>query len=154
MEGAGHRLPVRRAVRAFFAATVAAEVEAGGERRPARRAEQRVEVFRGHGAAAGGVRQRVRLQQVAAGLELPQEAFFGGGVVVPVFQVDEVEAPRLAVEGLDARHHAAPVAHGGEHPGAGNGGLRRDSHELPSPVLPVVFSNTKMSLKGEREKEP
>jgi hypothetical protein len=34
--------------------------------------------------------------------------------------MDEVEAPRLAVERLDRRDHAAPVADGGEHAGAGN----------------------------------
>ena len=34
--------------------------------------------------------------------------------------MDQVQAPGLAVEGLDGRHHAAPVPDGGEHADAGD----------------------------------
>ena len=127
MERARDRLPPGASV-------AVARVEVGRQRRPARRPQQRVEVVRGHRAAGvRRVRQGVRFEQMATrlGLELPQEAFLGRRVIVGVLQVDEVEAPCLAIEGLDRRDHAAPVADGGEHAGAGNGGVsRRGGHEL------------------------
>ena len=42
-------------------------------------------------------------------------AWLGRRVIVGVLEMYEVEASRLAVEGLDRRDHAAPVADGGEH---------------------------------------
>ena len=69
--------------------------------------------------------QGVRLKQVTVRLDLPEDAFFGGRAIVLVFEVDEMETPRLAVEGLDGRDHSAPVADGRKHAGAGDGdGLR------------------------------
>ena len=114
VERARDRLPVER--------SLAVWVEVGRERRPARRAEKRVEILGRHGAASvRGGRQRVRLQEVAVGLYLPEDAFLGWSVVVLVLEVYEVEAPRLAVERLDGRDHPAPVADGNEHPGPGDG---------------------------------
>ena len=120
MEGARDRLSRRRA-------HAAGGVEVGREGRPTRGAEQRIEVLCGHGATVvSGSRQGVRLQQVTVRLDLPQDALFGRRALVLVFEVDEMETSRLAVEGLDGRDHAAPVADGGEHAGAGDGdGLRR-----------------------------
>ena len=96
-------------------------VEIGRERRPARGAQQRVEICRGHGLAGGGIRQRGRFKQVAFGFKLPQQAFCGWRVIVRVLQVDEVQTPRVTVEGLDGRNHATPVTDGGQHAGAGDG---------------------------------
>ena len=114
MEGARDRLPVERAF--------PVGIEVGRERRPAGGAEERVEVLGGHGAArVRGRRQCVRLEQVSVRLDLPEDAFFGRRTVVLVLNVDEMQAPRLAVEGLDGRDHPAPVADGREHPGPGDG---------------------------------
>ena len=71
-------------------------------------------------------RQGVRLKQVTVRLDLPEDAFSGRRAIVLVLEVDEMETTRLAVEGLDGCDHAAAVADGREHPGAGDGdGLRR-----------------------------
>ena len=119
MEGTRNRLPGRRS----FAA---GGIEVGGEGRPSCGADERIEVFRGHGAAGvGGIRKGVRLVQVTARLDLPENAFFGRRVIVLVFEVDEMEASGLAVERLDGRDHPATVADGGEHPGSGNGNSLR-----------------------------
>ena len=108
------------------ASVAVAGVEVGRQRRPARRPQQRVEVVCGHRAAGvRRVRQGVRFEQMATRLQLPQEALLGRRVIVGVLQVDEVESPLLAVEGLDRRDHAATVADGGEHAGAGDGAVRR-----------------------------
>ena len=97
-------------------------VEVGRERRPAGGAEERVEVLGGHGAATlRGRRQRVRLEQMPVRLDLPQDAFLGRRAVVLVLDVDEMQPPRGAVEGLDGSHHPTPVADGREHPGPGDG---------------------------------
>ena len=126
MEGARDRLPRWRS----FAA---GGVEVGRECRPACGAEKRVEILRGHGAAGMcGIRQGVRLQQMAAGFNLPQDAFFGRGVIVLVLDMDQMKAPGLAVEGFDGSDHATPVAHGGKHSGAGDGDCVRRRHESAS----------------------
>ena len=84
--------------------------------------EQCIEVLRRHGAAVvSGIRQGVRLVQVTARFDLPEDAFCGRRPTVLVFEVDEMETPCLAVEGLDGCDHPAPVADGGEHAGAGDG---------------------------------
>ena len=96
-------------------------VEVRRQRRPTRRPQQCVEVVCRHRTAGvRRVRQGVWFEQMATRLELPQEALLGRRVIVGVLEMYEVEAPRLAVEGLDRRDHAAPVADGGEHAGAGN----------------------------------
>ena len=115
MKGARDRLPRWRS----FAA---GRVEIGGEGRPSCGTDERIEVCRRHGAAGvGGIRKGVRLVQVTARLDLPEDAFFGRRVIVLVFEVDEMETSDLAVERLDGRDHSATVADGREHPGAGNG---------------------------------
>ena len=96
----------------------AARVHVGRERCPARGAKERVEVFRTHGVGLSRVRQRSRFQEVPFGLQFPEQAFLSRGMLVLVFQVDQVDASVVAVEGFDGRDHAGPVADGGEHAGA------------------------------------
>ena len=116
MEGARDRLPRGRS----FAA---GGVEIGGERSPTCGTDERIEIFRRHGAAGvGRIRKGVRLVQTTVRLDLPENAFFGRCLIVLVFEVDKMETPGLAVEGLDGRDDSAAVADGREHPGAGNGG--------------------------------
>ena len=112
----------------------APRVDVGRERRPARGAKERVEVFRAHGVRLSRVRQRGRFQKCSIGLQFPQQALLAWGVVVLVLQVNEVDAPVVAVEGFDGRDHADPVTDGGEHAVArdvtscgrdGHGSLRR-----------------------------
>ena len=74
----------------------------------------------------GGIRKGVRLVQVTARFDLPEDALFGRRVIVLVFEVNEMETSGLAVERLDGRDHAAAVADGREHAGTRDGvGLRR-----------------------------
>ena len=93
----------------------AARVDVGRERRPARGAKERVEVFRAHGVRPSRVRQVGRFQKVSFGFQFPQQALLAWGVVVLVLEVNEVDAPVVAVEGFDGRDHAHSVTDGGEH---------------------------------------
>ena len=105
----------------------AGRVDVGRERRPARGAKERVEVFRAHGVRPSRVRQVGRFEEIPLGFQFPQQAFLAWGVVVLVFQVNEVDAPVIAVEWFDGRDHAHSVTDGGEHAVAwdGHGSLRR-----------------------------
>ena len=74
---------------------VAVRVEPRGERRPARGAEEGVEVLRWR-RVRRRFREGVRFEERALRLEFPGEAFRGGRAPVLVFDVDEVEASRVA----------------------------------------------------------
>lgn len=97
-------------------------------RGPARGAEERVEVLgglAGSGSAFGSTSARCPLQ-------LPEEAFVRGQAIVLVFDVDEMEAPVVAIERFDRRHYPAAVADRGEHPGPGDGATRCGRRQCPA----------------------
>ena len=111
---AGDRL-LRRAV------VTASRIDVGRESRPSRRAEQGVEstpdigppAWAGSGSAFGSSRWRRDSRS-------PEESFGGGGVIVRVLEMDQVQAAIDVVEGLDRRNHAAPVADRSKHTGTRN----------------------------------
>ena len=107
----------RQRLVAWRALAVGAEVRR--ERRPARGAEERVEVRRRHGVRTGGIGKRGGFEQSPARLDLPQQALLGRRAAVLVLDVDEVQSSSVSVERLDGRHHATSVAHRGQHAGAG-----------------------------------
>ena len=63
------------------------------------------------------------------GLELPEDSFFGGELIVLVLEVNQVEPSTVAVEGFDRCDNSTPVTDRGEHADAWDGWFRQfDRH--------------------------
>ena len=124
MEGACQRLVTGRAC--------SVGIQVRRKCRPARGAQERVEVAGGHGIGVPGIGQSCRLKERAARLQLPQQPLLDGRAAVLVFDVHEVQPSGLPVERLDGGHDAAPIADRGEHAGAGDGGCCGFAHGVTS----------------------